>query len=195
MEAFDQVVKVFLETQGFAKWEAILGVQVTAWGINKMETKWGACSVDARRIWLNLELAKKPVQCLEYIVVHELTHLLERNHSERFIALMDRHLPNWRVHRKELNAAPETEPKIGPRDFPCLPLPIHLRDQFAEKQQTRPTIQKALLLHVNQQWIERRSDFLLLRFPRKRASIFPIATRTDSRLKSGTWPPDEYQAR
>ncbi len=89
-----------------AKWEAILGVQARGWGIKKMKTKWGACSVDTGRIWLNLELAKKPVQCLEYLIVHELTHLIERHHNDRFIALMDRHLPHWRLYRYELNSAP-----------------------------------------------------------------------------------------
>ena len=88
-----------------AKWQAILGVEAAAWGIKKMKTKWGACSIGARRIWLNLELAKKPVQCLEYIVVHELVHLIERHHNDRFIALMDR-LPRWRQYRHELDAAP-----------------------------------------------------------------------------------------
>ena len=62
------------------KWQPVLGVQVADWGIKKMKTKWGSCNVDARRVWLNLELAKKPVHCLEYIVVHELIHLLERHH-------------------------------------------------------------------------------------------------------------------
>ena len=89
-----------------AKWEVILGVQPAAWGIKRMKTKWGACNVDAKRIWLNLELAKKPAQCLEYIVVHEMMHLLERHHNDRFISLMDQHLPHWRWHRQELNAAP-----------------------------------------------------------------------------------------
>jgi len=89
-----------------AKWEAILGVQAASWGIKKMKTKWGACNVDARRIWLNLELAKKPVQCLEYLIVHELTHLIERHHNDRFVSLLDRHLPHWRRHRQELNSAP-----------------------------------------------------------------------------------------
>ena len=88
------------------KWAVILGVQPAAWGIKRMKTKWGACNVDAKRIWLNLELAKKPAQCLEYIVVHEMTHLLERHHNDRFISLMDQHLPHWRLHRQELNAAP-----------------------------------------------------------------------------------------
>jgi len=89
-----------------AKWEAILGVHATNWGIKKMKTKWGSCSVGVRRIWLNLELAKKPAQCLEYLLVHELTHLIERHHNDRFIRLMDRHLPTWRQSRQELNAAP-----------------------------------------------------------------------------------------
>jgi hypothetical protein len=88
------------------KWETILGVQATAWRIKKMKTTWGACSVDARRIWLNLELAKKPVRCLEYIVVHELMHVIERRHNTHFILLMDRHLPQWRQCRRELDAAP-----------------------------------------------------------------------------------------
>ncbi len=89
-----------------AKWEMNLGVRAGAVGIKKMKTKWGACSLDARRIWLNLELVKKPVQCLEYLIVHELAHLIERHHNDRFVLLMDRHLPNWRLHRQELNSAP-----------------------------------------------------------------------------------------
>jgi predicted metal-dependent hydrolase len=88
------------------KWEAILGVGAVAFRIKKMKTKWGACSVDARRIWLNLELAKNPVQRLEYLIVHELTHLIERRHDDRFVSLMDRHLPQWRHHRRALNEAP-----------------------------------------------------------------------------------------
>jgi predicted metal-dependent hydrolase len=88
------------------KWQSALGIQVADWRIKKMKTKWGTCSVEARRIWLNLELAKKPVQCLEYIVVHELVHLIERHHNDRFVSIMDKHLPQWRLHRQELNAAP-----------------------------------------------------------------------------------------
>ena len=88
------------------KWEAVLGVHPRAWGIRRMKTRWGACTVDARRLWFNLELAKKPVRCIEYLVVHELMHLIERHHNERFIALMDRHLPNWRASREVLNSAP-----------------------------------------------------------------------------------------
>lgn len=88
------------------KWQPVLGVQIADWSIKKMKTKWGSCSIEARRIWLNLELAKKPVRCLEYIVVHELAHLIEKHHNDRFLAIMDKHLPQWRLVRQELNSAP-----------------------------------------------------------------------------------------
>ena len=88
------------------KWEAIIGVQVSAWGVKQMKTKWGACNIEARRIWLNLELAKKSPLCLEYIIVHELVHLLERHHNDRFRALMNQFLPGWQLIRDELNREP-----------------------------------------------------------------------------------------
>lgn len=88
------------------KWEAILEVEARDWGIKKMKTRWGTCSIPARRIWLNLELAKKPVRCLEYIIAHELVHLIERHHNDRFIAILNRHLPTWQSDRQELNCAP-----------------------------------------------------------------------------------------
>ena len=88
------------------KWEKVVGVQLNDWGVKQMKTKWGACNVDAKRIWLNLELAKKPLICLEYILVHELVHLHERNHNDRFIALMNQFMPKWRLHRDELNSLP-----------------------------------------------------------------------------------------
>ncbi len=88
------------------KWQTKLGVQAKQWAIKKMKTKWGACNGKARRIWLNLELAKKPLPCLEYIIVHELVHLLERHHNDTFTALMNKFLPQWRSRRSELNAAP-----------------------------------------------------------------------------------------
>jgi predicted metal-dependent hydrolase len=88
------------------RWEATMGVKVAEWGVKQMKTKWGACNVEARRIWLNLELAKKPVQCLEYIIVHEMAHLLERHHNDRFTKLMDSLMPQWRLQRAELNRAP-----------------------------------------------------------------------------------------
>ncbi len=89
-----------------AKWQLLLELGDVSCGVKKMKTKWGSCNTQARRIWLNLELAKKPVHCLEYIVVHELVHLLERHHNDRFISLMDQYLSNWRVYRDELNQAP-----------------------------------------------------------------------------------------
>jgi len=89
-----------------ARWEAAMGVKVAERGVKQMKTKWGACNIEARRIWLNLELAKKPVQCLEYIILHEMVHLLERHHNDRFIKLMDSFMPQWRLHRAELNRAP-----------------------------------------------------------------------------------------
>ena len=89
-----------------ARWEPEIGVTVTEWRIKNMKTRWGTCNIEARRIWLNLQLAKKTVSCLEYIVVHEMVHLLERLHNERFRELMDRFMPQWRLHRDELNQFP-----------------------------------------------------------------------------------------
>ncbi len=89
-----------------AAWEPVVGVTVADWGVKRMRTKWGSCSAEAQRIWLNLELAKKPPECLEYIVVHEMTHLLERHHNDRFRSLMDGFLPSWRIAREALNRAP-----------------------------------------------------------------------------------------
>ncbi|HPD47668.1 MAG TPA: SprT family zinc-dependent metalloprotease [Anaerohalosphaeraceae bacterium] len=89
-----------------AKWQPLVGVEVAHWGIRKMKTRWGTCNVDAGRIWLNLELAKKPASCLEYIVVHEMVHFLERHHTDRFKQLMDEFLPQWQLHREQLNRAP-----------------------------------------------------------------------------------------
>lgn len=87
-------------------WEPRLGVSVSDWGVKRMRTKWGTCNARARRIWLNLELAKKPPECLEFVVVHEMAHLLERSHNDQFVALMDEHLPTWRSRRRNLNASP-----------------------------------------------------------------------------------------
>ncbi len=89
-----------------AKWEPIIGVKVERTFVRRMKTKWGSCNARARTIRLNTDLAKKPAQCLEYIVVHELVHLLERHHNDRFTALMDQHLLHWRQFRKLLNTAP-----------------------------------------------------------------------------------------
>jgi predicted metal-dependent hydrolase len=88
------------------KWQDILSVQVATWGVRKMKTKWGSCNPTTQRVWFNLELAKKPQGCLEYIIVHELVHLLERHHGERFKAYMDEFMPQWRLHRDELKRSP-----------------------------------------------------------------------------------------
>ena len=74
--------------------------------IKKMKTRWGSCNAEARRIWTNLELAKKPASCLAYILVHEMVHFLEKDHNDRFRELMDQFMPQWRLHRDELNRAP-----------------------------------------------------------------------------------------
>ena len=88
------------------KWEPVIGKHVREWGVKRMKTKWGSCNIEARRIWLNLELAKKPVNCLEFVTVHEMVHFHERLHNDRFVALMDEFMPKWRLYRDELNAAP-----------------------------------------------------------------------------------------
>ena len=88
------------------KWESEVGVTVSELRIKKMKTRWGSCNVEARRIWLNLELAKKPTSCIEYILVHEMVHILERRHNDRFRELMDALMPSWRLFREELNRAP-----------------------------------------------------------------------------------------
>jgi predicted metal-dependent hydrolase len=80
--------------------------QIVDWGIKKMKTKWGSCNITQRRIWLNLELAKKPIECLEYVLVHELVHLLERHHGDRFKAYMDKYLPQWQRCRDILKREP-----------------------------------------------------------------------------------------
>lgn len=89
-----------------AKWEKILGVRAGKVFVQKMKTKWGSCNPVAGNVRLNTDLAKKPLQCLEYIVAHELTHLLERHHNDRFTALMDVHMPQWRQYREMLNSLP-----------------------------------------------------------------------------------------
>lgn len=89
-----------------AKWEPIMGVTVARCTVRKMKTRWGSCTPRTRRIRINTDLAKKPPECLEYILVHEMAHLLEPTHNERFVALMDQFLPKWRHCRDELNRLP-----------------------------------------------------------------------------------------
>ena len=88
------------------KWETKVGVMVAEVCIKRMKTRWGSCNAPARRIWLNLELVKKSPSCLEYILVHEMVHFLERRHNERFRELMHTLMPTWRLCREELNRAP-----------------------------------------------------------------------------------------
>lgn len=85
------------------KWEEITGLHPDSCQIKNMTTRWGTCNVSARRIWLNLQLAKKPPECLEYVILHELTHLKVYNHGKDFAAIMDRYMPDWREIRKRLN--------------------------------------------------------------------------------------------
>jgi predicted metal-dependent hydrolase len=76
-------------------WQQTIGVQVTDWGIKNMKTRWGSCNTQAKRIWLNLQLTRLPLSCLEYVVVHELVHLLERHHNKTFYAYLEKYLPDW----------------------------------------------------------------------------------------------------
>ncbi len=96
-----------------AKWETIIGEDVAEWGVKRMKTRWGSCNIKARRIWLNLELIKKPGCCLEYIIVHEMVHLLERLHNDRFVTYMDEFMPQWRRYQDELSKAPLAYAHLG----------------------------------------------------------------------------------
>lgn len=96
------------------KWQPIIGEEASKFVVRRMKTKWGTCQTESRAIWLNPELAKKNPRCLEYIVVHELTHLIERTHNERFIELMDSYMPDWRARKCELNDAPLAAEEWGP---------------------------------------------------------------------------------
>lgn len=87
-----------------AKWEQIVKVKVNDWGVKKMKTRWGTCNVTTKKIWLNLELIKQPQHCLEYVVVHELVHLLERYHNQRFWNYMTQFMPGWQQYQAELNS-------------------------------------------------------------------------------------------
>jgi|SRR5450759_659116 len=89
-----------------ARWEPLLGVKVERFFVQRMKTKWGSCNPLAHSIRLNTDLAKKPRECLEYVVVHEIVHLLESTHNARFVALMDQLMPQWRVYREQLNQLP-----------------------------------------------------------------------------------------
>ena len=85
------------------KWQNIIGVKVNGVSIKKMKTKWGTSNREDKQIWLNLELAKNNLRCTEYVLAHEMAHLIEKNHTERFHNLMDSFLPQWQQYKKELN--------------------------------------------------------------------------------------------
>lgn len=87
----------------FDKWEGIIGVHANETYVKNMNTRWGSCNVEKKRIWINLQLAKKSIRCLEYIIVHELTHFLERRHNRRFKEYMTTFMPDWKERNKELN--------------------------------------------------------------------------------------------
>jgi hypothetical protein len=93
------------------QWETRIGVKTTDWGVKRMRTRWGSCNTRKKRIWLNLELAKKPPECLEYVLVHELVHLLERHHNARFKLLLSRFLPGWEPIRDALRHEPPAQDK------------------------------------------------------------------------------------
>ena len=101
-EWYRGVLKTEIE-QLLPKWVEITGLRPDSWQTKNMTTRWGTCNVKTRKIWLNLQMAKKPIDCLEYVILHELAHLEVKNHNEQFIAIMDRHMPNWREIRKKLN--------------------------------------------------------------------------------------------
>jgi len=96
-------LRKFLE-KAINKWEEKIGVKVSSWGIRRMKTRWGTCNHKKKNIWLNLELAKKPESCIEYVVLHELLHLIEEKHSERFIVFLNKYMPKWKSEKEELNS-------------------------------------------------------------------------------------------
>ena len=84
-------------------WQDKVDVKIESWAVKNMKTRWGSCNIVAKRIWVNLQLVKKPLPCLEYVIVHELTHLLEKSHNEVFVAYMDQFMPEWRMRKNTLN--------------------------------------------------------------------------------------------
>lgn len=85
------------------KWETITGLHCSSWQSKYMTTRWGTCNTNTRKIWLNLQLAKKPLECLEYVILHELAHLKVKDHGAGFVAILDQYMPYWREQKKRLN--------------------------------------------------------------------------------------------
>lgn len=92
------------------------GIHADEYRIKNMRTRWGTCNIDERRIWINLQLAKKPAECLEYVVIHELVHLIEKNHTNRFHALVEEYCPTWKESKKLLATMPLDYMEKGEKD-------------------------------------------------------------------------------
>lgn len=103
-EQYRRILKSEIERL-LPKWERITDLHCDSWRTKYMTTCWGTCNVEAKRLWFNLQLVQKPVECLEYVILHELMHLRERNHSAVFLAYMDLYMRNWRAVRRQLNDA------------------------------------------------------------------------------------------
>lgn len=101
-EIYRNILRTEIEKR-LPKWEKMTGLTCDDWRTKYMTTRWGTCNPEKKRLWFNLQLAQKPVECLDYIILHELTHLITKKHDSVFIAHMDKYMPNWREIRKELN--------------------------------------------------------------------------------------------
>ena len=101
-EWYRQLLKIEVEKY-LPKWEQITGLKCSTWQSKYMTTKWGTCNTSTRKIWLNLQLAKKPIECLEYVILHELAHLQVNSHGPEFVQILDQYMPYWREYRKLLN--------------------------------------------------------------------------------------------
>ena len=98
-----KVVKTLFIAKYLPKWEKTTGLYCSSWQSQYMTTKWGTCNPTSKKIWLNIQLAKKPIECLEYVILHELAHLKVHNHGPEFTAILDQYMPCWRDHRCRLN--------------------------------------------------------------------------------------------
>ncbi len=115
-EWYRQELKRVLESV-IAGCEKMTGIHAHDFRIRNMKTRWGTCNIEDRRIWVNLQLAKKPMECLEYVVIHELVHLLEKNHTHRFHALVEKYCPTWREAKKLLATMPLDYMEKGETDI------------------------------------------------------------------------------
>jgi predicted metal-dependent hydrolase len=99
--------------QSMPEWECKTGLRSSGWQTRYMKTRWGTCNTKTGKIWLNVRLAEKPPECLEYVILHELAHLVERTHNERFVSFMDAHMPEWRRIKAELNGRTADRDPLG----------------------------------------------------------------------------------